>query len=222
MNTITLNWIRIPLLWVALLINLSLSADELEQPFVAGVDYQIITKSDSQESVSKDLAQLSELETISNIEVFYWYGCESCYQVEAAILDYVRLNPELSLRRTPLIIRASWRPQAYIQPLMLQLSQLQNLPTSLEVYRQCITDCSQLKDFEAILNWFSEKISQQALPLINKDLIWQIEKNYQKRAELFSISQVPTIIINETYKVDANQAQTARRLVAIIDFLIAK
>ena len=222
MKTITSNSIQIRFLWLALLVSLSPIAEELEQSFEAGVDYQIITQSDSQESVSQDLAQLSELETISNIEIFYWYGCEPCYQVEAAILDYSRLNPELSLRRTPLVIRANWRPQAYIQPLMLQFSQEQNLPTHLDVYQQCLSDCNQLKDFDSILNWFSEKIPAQTLALINKDLIWQTEKNYQKRAEMFSISQVPTIIINETYKVDANQAQTAKRLVAIIDFLMTK
>ena len=221
-KTIISNRIQIAFLWLALLISLPPIAEELEHSFEAGVDYQIITKSDSQDSVSQDLAQLSELEAISNVEIFYWYGCESCYQVEGAISDYLRLNPELTLKRTPLVIRPNWRPQAYIQPLMLQLSQMQNLPTSLDVYLQCLTDCDQLKDFDSIVDWFSGKMPEQTLPLINKDLIWQTEKNYQKRAEIFSISQVPTIIINETYKVDANQAQTAKRLVAIIDFLMAK
>lgn len=217
MKIIALNCTQILLVLVTLLVSLSSIAEEVEQPFSAGVDYQIIAKSDSQ-----DIAQLSELETISNIEVFYWYGCEPCYQVEAAISDYLRLNPELSLRRTPLILRTSWRPQAYIQPLMSQLSQLSELPTFLDVYQQCLTDCNQLNDFDSILGWFSKKMPEQALPLINKGLIWQTEKNYKKRAELFSISQVPTIIINETYKVDANQAKSAKRLVAIIDFLITK
>ncbi len=222
MNTIISKCIQIPFLWMLLLISQPSIAEEVERTFEVGVDYQIITRSDSQESVLQDFAQLSELETITNIEIFYWFGCESCYQVESAISDYLRLNPKLTLRRTPLIVRANWRSQAYIQPLMLQLSPLQNLPTTMDIYQQCLTDCDRLKDFDSILDWFSEKLAEQALPLINRKLVWQTEKNYQKRAELFSISQVPTIIINETYKIDANQAQTAKRLVAIIDFLVAK
>jgi len=216
-KTIVTNGIQILLLWAALLVSLSSIAKEVEPPFLEGVDYQIIIKSGSQE-----LAQLSQLETISNIEVFYWYGCEPCYQVEAALSEYLRLNPEISLRRTPLVLRTNWRPQAYIQPLMSQFSQLSELPTFLDIYQQCLTDCNPLKDFDSILNWFLQKMPEQTLPLINKGLIWQTEKNYKKRAELFSISQVPTIIINETYKVDANQAKTAKRLVATIDFLITK
>ncbi len=217
LKIIIYSGVLIVFLWLALFTGLSAKAVQLEQDFKSGVDYQKITKSDSQ-----DVAQLSDLETISNIEIFYWYGCSSCYQVEAAISDYLRLNPGLSVRRTPLVIRTEWRAQAYIQPLMLQLSSLHDLPTPLQIYQQCLTDCDRLKDFDSILDWFLESLPEQALPLIDKDIIWQAEKNYQKRADLFSISQVPTIIINETYEVDANRAQTAKRLVEIIDFLVSK
>ncbi len=205
------------ILFVTLLINPFLIAAESDQAFLPGLDYEVIAKSDE-----SDVAQLSELESISNIEVFYWYGCSSCYQVEAAINDYILENSQLSLRRTPLIIRSSWRQQAYIQPLMAQLTELEQLPSTLEVYRQCLSDCSVFGEFESTLNWFSKQADPQIRPTINKEAIWQAEKSYQKRADLFSISQVPTIIINETYKVNANQAKTAKRLVEIINYLLSK
>ncbi len=212
----TLNSFVLTRLWLILLISLPLKAEQTDQAFISGVDYELIVKSGPQNKV-----QLAELESISNIEIFYWYGCESCYQVEAAIAEYLQQNPAL-MRRTPLVMRTAWRQQAYIQPLMAQLTELQNLPTVVQIYQQCLIDCNRLKDFDAILDWFSENLPEQRLPLIDKEVIWQTEKNYQKRADLFSISQVPTIIINETYKIDANRAQTARRLVEIIDFLIAR
>jgi len=198
------------------LFTTQLSAEELGISFVEGADYSLINKAEH-----TDAAHLSELESISNIEIFYWYGCEPCYQVEAALADYLQQNPNYTSRRTPLIIRPKWRQQAYIQPLMQQLSQQENLPSIIQIYQQCLIDCELFSDYPSILNWFSEKI-ETSLPVIDESKIWQAEKNYRKRADLFSISQVPTIIINETYKVDANQAQTATRLVEIIDFLLSK
>jgi len=201
----------------ALMLNTTqLSAEELESVFVEGDDYSLVNKPEN-----TDVAQLSELESISHIEVFYWYGCEPCYQVDAAIDDYLEQNPNYLIRRTPLVLRPSWREQAYIQPLMAQLSEQENLPNTIQIYQQCLLDCQLFSDYPSIVNWFSEKLEAE-LPLIDEEKIWQAEKNYRKRADLFSISQVPTIIINETYKVDANQAQTARRLVEIIDFLLSK
>jgi len=203
-------------LLVIKLFTAKLSAEELNVSFVEGKDYSLIKK-----TVRTDAVLLSELESISHIEIFYWYGCGSCYQVESAIGDYLQQNPNYSYRRTPLIIRPEWRQQAYIQPLMQQLSQQQNLPNTLQIYQQCLIDCELLSDYSSILNWFAEKI-ENPLPTIDESKIWQAEKNYRKRANLFSINQVPTIIINETYKVDANQAQTAKRLVEIISFLLSK
>lgn len=201
----------------ALMVNSSqLFAEELESVFVEGDDYSLVNKPEN-----THVAQLSELESISHIEVFYWYGCEPCYQVDAAIDDYLEQNPNYLIRRTPLVLRPSWREQAYIQPLMAQLLEQENLPNIIQIYQQCLLDCQLFSDYPSIVNWFSEKLEAE-LPLIDEEKIWQAEKNYRKRADLFSISQVPTIIINETYKVDANQAQTAKRLVEIIDFLLSK
>jgi len=213
---IRFNLIHLLLLIVGMQLTLKTTAEEQTAAFIEGVDYSLIDKIETGQA-----AQLSELESINNIEIFYWYGCEPCYQVEAAIGDYLQQNPNLSLRRTPLIIRLKWRQQAYIQPLMQQLSQIENLPNIIQIYQQCLIDCELLSDFPSILNWFSSKI-ETPLPTINESKIWQAEKNYRKRADLFSILQVPTIIINESYKIDANQAQTAKRLVEIIDFLLSK
>ena len=85
-----------------------------------------------------------------------------------------------------------------------------------------MSNCSVFEEFDSTLDWFSKQADPQKLPTINKEAIWQAEKSYQKRADLFSISQVPTIIINETYKVNANQAKTSKRLVEIIDYLLSK
>ncbi len=185
--------------------------------FKVGSDYQLVEKIETQQH-----QQLSELETISNIEIFYWYGCESCFHVEAAILEFAQNNPELTIRRTPLIARPAWRQQAYIQALMSQLSETEELPSILEIYQQCLLDCAVLKNLDAIILWFTKRMPEQDFNLIEQKQIWSQEKIFKKRSKIFSITQVPTIIINERYKVDANQAKTAKRLVEIMEFLLAK
>jgi len=192
-------------------------AQQVDEAYLLGTDYELVDKPNIDQMV-----QVSELESISNIEIFYWYGCEACFQVEAAIEGYLAKKSDLSLRRTPLIIRSSWREQAYLQAMMEQLSETENLPSTMDIYRQCLSDCSIFSKFESSQKWLLSHLEEPSQEGIDSAIVWQAEKNYRKRADLFSIRQVPTIIINETYKVDANQAGTSKRLVEIIDFLLIK
>ena len=118
-------------------------------------------------------------------------------------------------------MRPDWRPQAYLQGIMEQYSNVNSIPNYLDIYRQCLMDCSDFEKFETSYQWFINKLAPESLPELDQEMVWLAEKNYQKRADLFLISQVPTIIINESYKIDANQAKTAGRMVEIIDFLLA-
>jgi len=196
---------------------LSIIAQQSEQEFTLGKDYQQL------DSFNIDQIQnLSDLNNLYHVEIFYWYGCESCYQVESSLNSYIKSHPQLKVKRTPLVARVNWREQAYLQPLMEQLSELENIPSHLEIYQQCLSDCQVFSQYASSLQWLTDKLDQQQLPVIDLSLIWESEKIYKKRAEKFSISQVPTIIINEKYKVDANQAGTARRLVEIVDFLLSQ
>jgi hypothetical protein len=187
-------------------------AQESNFPFAEGVDYRLVTKAEGSE-----VAQLSELESLSNVEMFYWYGCESCYQVEAQLTSYLQQHSQYSYRRTPLVARAEWRQQAYLQAIREQIKE-----QALHIYRQCLTDCSVFQQLESGKQWLFQEIDPSDKQVLNLDLLWQTEKNYRKRAELFSISQVPTIIINETYQVSADQAKTSKRMMEIVDFLLTK
>jgi hypothetical protein len=187
-----------------------------EPQFVEGVDYQTINI-----SISDNVDQLTELEDFNHIELFYWYGCQSCYQVDAALLGYQQNNPHLSIRRIPLVLRTDWREQAYIQAILEQVAEAKT-DEILEIYRQCLTDCSVFSSFENSKSWILQRYPNTEASSIDNSLVWQTQKNYQKRADFLSIRQVPTIIIKDTYKVDASQAKTAKRLLEIIDFLLAK
>ena len=191
----------------------SKSAEPFQPEFKLGVDYQQLTD-------NKDNSDL-ELSSSNLIEVFYWYGCDACYLTESLLADYLKGKPDVNLVRIPLVARLNWREQAYLQPLMEQLVVNSEI-SYLDVYKQCMEDCQVFSNFDTSLTWLKSKLEDKPELIIDQSLIWQAEKNYRKRAEIFSIAQVPTIIINGKYKVDANHAGTAERLIEIVDFLLSQ
>jgi hypothetical protein len=201
---------------VVMFSSFSLRAEQPDEIFIEGTDF-----SKRVTTHSRDKTDLTQLESISNIEIFYWYGCESCYQFEAELQNYLALHPEVSVRRTPLIARPAWRFQANLQAIMQQLpAQAENLPVS-DLYLACLQDCRVFSSFENNKAWLSEAMQLSEFPVLDMNRLWEVEKNYQKRADLFSITQVPTIIINETFKINANQAKTSARMITIADYLLS-
>ena len=59
-------------LGVSVVVGTTLKSEEQKSVFVLGTDFQRIKLQNNQE-----LSQISELKEITNIEVFYWYGCEA-------------------------------------------------------------------------------------------------------------------------------------------------
>ena len=186
--------------------------------FVSGIDYQVI------QSQSMDmLDELDQLQKVVDIEVFYWYGCSSCQQFELALSEYLKSHPDIEVKRTPLVAHIKWREQAYIQPILFQLQALlpdTELPSSEALYQACIADCSVFDSYEKILLWMQQNLQLAELPRLDEASIWQVEKDLRKRADYYSISQVPTIIIRESHSVDANSAKSLTRLINIVDHLL--
>lgn len=168
----------------------------------------------------ESISDISQLQQIADIELFYWYGCGACQQVEKALQSYLEQNPGLVYRRTPLVAHISWREQAYLQPMINQLQSKMNVPSVDELYQACVDNCDVFKDYESAKTWLLGRAQLTQLPEIDESAVWQAEKSYRKRAESFSISQVPTIIIREAYAVDANSAKSVARMIEIIDFLL--
>jgi len=187
-------------------------------PFEIGVDYQKVEKP---AQLPIEVEQLDQLETVSHIELFYWIGCESCYQVEAELTVYLKQHLEYTFRRTPLVGREQWRQQAYLQAIIQQIPEQTAGLSILDLYRQCLTDCAAFSQVDSSIEWLLKDIEQSSRPQIDYEKLWQRQKKYQKRADLFLITQVPTIIINETYQVTGSQAKTAKRMIQILDYLLS-
>ena len=193
------------------------SASQLETQFVEGKDFYRVSK-----KVIDQANELDALKKVADIEIFYWYGCAACLRVELALTDYLADKPVLFVRRTPLVAHLDWRPQAYLQPLMEALAGQIKTPDSVTLYETCLADCTVFNSYEAIKSWLKSRQNGAELPFFNESEIWRAEKNYRKRADSYSIRQVPTIIIKERYKVDANSAQSVERMVQIIDYLLTQ
>jgi len=166
------------------------------------------------------VSDLSELQQVADIEIFYWYGCEPCMKVEQRLSEYLAAYPEVTVKRTPLVALSSWRAQAYVQPLIEQLEGKVQTPSNMDIYQQCLEDCTFFESFESTKSWLKAKYQINKLPLIDEAKIWKAEKKYRERADSFSISQVPTIIIKEQFVTDANSAKTTDRLIRIVDYLL--
>lgn len=212
------NWILTVLALLSCLTLKAFAAEpELTTNFVQGQDFRLL------ERLEVDLVNdLSQLEQVADVEFFYWYGCPPCSQIESRLAQLSIDRPNLKIKRTPLIAYLTWREQAYIQPILEQLSGKVELPGSQDFYRQCIQDCSVFSQYESTLDWIQQKVGANHLPRIDESAVWQAEKNYRKRADKLSISQVPTIIIKERFVTDADMAQSADRMMQIIYFLIDK
>gem|GEM_PF-2292194 len=191
---------------------------EMKPNFVAGNDYKLI-----ENNAFDVIDDLSQLQQVIDIEIFYWYGCDSCRKVEQELAEYLKDKPDLKVKRTPVVAYLSWRPQAYLQPIMEQLQILDPLlilPSNDEIYQACIENCDLFSSFEKAKLWLQKRLKLSQLPSMDETAIWQTEKDQQKQADSYSISQVPTIIVNETAAVDANMAKSSERLIEIVDFLL--
>ncbi len=181
------------------------------QAFVINQDYRQIAAE-----------QLStQTEPLADITFFYWYGSEASRQVELALADYMQPQTSITLERVPLVAYFNWRPQAYLQPMLEQLKVSMALPSSNDIYQACITDCSIFKDYQSVKSWLMTQVNLDNFEF-DESQVWQSEKNYRKKAESFSISQVPTMLIKGTYIVDADSAKSPERLIKILDFLLNK
>lgn len=183
--------------------------------FVKDVDYSVVKHTEP------EVNQETQLD-VKTIEIYYWYGCKPCQQVEQALVERFAENNGISMIRIPLVAHISWRQQAYLQPLMNQLEGKIDLPDITELYNACLSDCSVFSSYQSTLNWLKQRNGLEELPFIEEAEIWAAEKNYQKMADSASISQVPTIIINKTYLTDANSAKSVERMIEIIDYLLEK
>ena len=166
------------------------------------------------------LAINSEQPRQSGIKYYFWPGSPSCYQLENALQNWQLKHPEVNIERIPLIKRPEWRllAKAWLVATTLDKGEafLNQLYKTIHIEAQHINDVSEL----GLLLTKLQIDEQDFIARFNSLVINQQLKSLQKQAELYSISGVPTIIINDRWYSDPSMASTSAQLIEIIETLV--
>ena len=189
-----------------------------EPMFQVGEDYELLASKSVQPQPTQAVAVLE----------FFSYGCPACYYLEPYLEQWLKKSlthntHNFEFSRIPVVFEPEWRLYAKafyaakaleisekVTPALFKAIQEDNHPlqnkTDLEKFfgQQGI----KTEDFDSVFN-FSPRIDAQ----VNQSEL--LTQDYQ-------ITEIPTIIVAGTYKVTGRMARTRERLMAIVDFLIAK
>ena len=165
------------------------------------------------------LATDSKAPRQSGIKYYFWLGSASCYQLENALQNWQTQNPEISIERIPLVKRPEWRllAKAWLVATALDKGELflNQLYKSIHIEAQQINHVTELGQLLTKM-----QIDQQDfVNRFNSLAINQQLKSLQEQAELYPISGVPAIVINNRWYSDASMASTSAQLIEIIKTL---
>ncbi|MCO7226281.1 hypothetical protein [Pleionea sp. CnH1-48] len=168
--------------------------------FIEGQDYLVL------EPVAEEVPPLI---------LVFWYGSESSYQVLHALSQWPQAE---SVTLWPAVFRESWRPLARLAMVAQELK-LSN-EQQLSIFEQVILspqDWQRERQTELLVQLHGEQEAVETA-LRDSELPKRL-KVIQKQLLKYPISHVPTIIFKGRYIINANQAQTAARLLQILEHI---
>ncbi|MEE4244473.1 MAG: hypothetical protein V2I33_03635 [Kangiellaceae bacterium] len=184
---------------------------QVSNQITEGVDYTVHPER---------LSTAAASEQSIDIMLVGYYGSESSARVlDALLLKQIDSPIQINIQLLPIVLRESWRPAA---KLMMMANQLTD---DLTAHKALFTEVQ-----SGNLDWQNSQSTERLLQLISDDqaLIEQTIydsslpkrlKSIENMLSEYPISSVPTIIFKGRYTIDANQAKTPARLMAIINHL---
>jgi len=156
----------------------------------------------------------------TGIKFYFWSGSESCYQLDLALQNWQKQHPEINITRIPLIARPHWRllAKAWLvaQNMGKDLMFLNQLYEKIHSKSEPINNFSDLEQFISTqeIDQLNFKAQYNSLS-INQQL-----QDLQSQLQVFPITGVPTIIINNRWYSDASTGISSAQLITIIDQLL--
>lgn len=196
------------LIALLLLLPMTLFADN----FVEGKDYQRINKT--------HLVPNADGQTVTE---FFSYGCPWCYKLEAPLEAWKKtLSTTVTFSRVPVVFEPGWDMYAKAYYTAKTLNILDKVTPALfeaiQEKRQSLKTASQMITF-FVSQGVKENIAKSAFttsPAIDAQV-----KQGMQLMQAFAINAVPTLIINNTYRVDLPMAQgDLTRFFQIADYLL--
>jgi thiol:disulfide interchange protein DsbA len=191
-----------------LLVPFSLFADT----FVEGVDYKLVAKS-----------ALTPTSKAPSVTEFFSYGCPWCYKLEPKLEAWRQTLPKtIIFKRVPVVFEAGWDLYAKAYYTAKTLNRLDTLSPAL--FDAIQEKRAALKSSASMIAFFVKhgveapiaKSAFTSSPAIDTQV-----KQGMQLMQAFGISSVPTLIINNTYRIDLQLAKGSQtRLLAIADYLL--
>ncbi len=205
-------------LCLTLLFPITALAANSTEPFQQGKDYQLTPIVANAPAPAKDKDKVSIVE-------FFSFGCPACFHFEPYLETWLAKKPQgIQFERIPVIFEPGWDVLARgyytaknlgvaekLAPKIFNALQKQNQdltnPVTLEQF--FISNGVSKSDFENTFN-FSPGMDGQVMRGDNL-------------MRLYTIMQVPTIVVDGKYKVDPSMVGgDAKKLLQVVDYLIAK
>ena len=201
--------IRKHLAWMFFLLFFSCAQAE---EYVAGRHYEILDSP----SVTRDPSK------VEVVEVF-WFGCNHCYALESYILPWKKTLPkDVDYWKS----HATWNPTLKIHARLFYSAKALGIEdkivpgafTAIQREGRFLTGSSELEYFFRGFGVDKEKY----LSVSNSFGVNNAVKQADKRMRQWSITGVPTLIVNGKYKVSGTREVGTDKLLDVVDFLIEK
>ena len=201
--------IRKHLAWMVFLLFFSCAQAE---EYVAGRHYEIIDSP----SVTRDPSK------VEVVEVF-WFGCNHCYALESYILPWKKTLPkDVDYWKS----HATWNPTLKIHARLFYSAKALGIEekivpgafTAIQREGRFLTGNSELEYFFKGFGVEKEKY----LSVSNSFGVNNAVKQADNRMRQWTITGVPTLIVNGKYKVSGTREVGTDRLLDVVDFLIEK
>ena len=201
--------IRKHLAWMFFLLFFSCAQAE---EYVAGRHYEILDSP----SVTRDPSK------VEVVEVF-WFGCNHCFALESYILPWKKTLPkDVDYWKS----HATWNPTLKIHARLFYSAKALGIEdkivpgafTAIQREGRFLTGNSELEYFFKGFGVEKEKY----LSVSNSFGVNNAVKQADNRMRQWSITGVPTLIVNGKYKVSGTREVGTDKLLDVVDFLIEK
>jgi thiol:disulfide interchange protein DsbA len=182
------------------------------EEYVAGRHYEILDSP----SVTRDPSK------VEVVEVF-WFGCNHCYALESYILPWKKTLPkDVDYWKS----HATWNPTLKIHARLFYSAKALGIEdkivpgafTAIQREGRFLTGNSELEYFFKGFGVEKEKY----LSVSNSFGVNNAVKQADNRMRQWTITGVPTLIVNGKYKVSGTREVGIDRLLDVVDFLIEK
>lgn len=203
----------LPLLLLWPLFASAAEPDQMDEPFIEGIDYELIVP-----------AQPGGTDGTVEVKELFWYGCPHCYTFEPKVQAWLANKPDYAeFSRLPAIFS---NPRWELHARMFYAAEVLGVFDKMHpiMFHVIHNKHEQLDSEDKIAKLFAE----HGIPedkFREAFASFAVQSDIRRAADLtqrYGISGVPTIVVNGKYRVDGPIAGTYDRLIEILNYLVQK